>query len=153
MDALRHTHASNMRCDSDFTHIPLPCRLAETAINLTDTPDMAENRGSSSNNSARLPNQVRILNIALLKFVKNNNPIVIWLWVQVSFLVGSDGVGENGNPRPVSASTKEEEESISGSGDLCEDVISLGSQDTISDDSSTNGHDNKNSKHHKSLMR
>ena len=67
--------------------------------------------------------------------------------------MGSDGVGENGNSRPVSASTKEEEESISGSGDLCEDVISLGSQDTISDDSSTNGHDIKNSKHHKSLMR
>jgi hypothetical protein len=75
--------------------------------------------------------------------------------VQVSFLVGSDGVGESGNPRPVSASTnKEEEESISnGSGDLCEDVISLGSQDTISDDSSTNGQDSKNSKHQKSLMR
>ncbi|EFX86656.1 hypothetical protein DAPPUDRAFT_222043 [Daphnia pulex] len=91
---------------------------------------MAENRGSTSNNSVRLPNQV-------------------------SFLVGSDGVGESGNPRPVSASTnKEEEESISnGSGDLCEDVISLGSQDTISDDSSTNGQDSKNSKHQKSLMR
>lgn len=76
MDALRHTHASNMRCESDFTHIPLPCRLAETAINLTDTPDMAENRGSSSNNSARLPNQVRILNIAQLKFIKITTPFL-----------------------------------------------------------------------------
>lgn len=103
--------------------------MADSAVNLNDTPDMAESRGSTSNNSVRLPNQV-------------------------SFLVGSDSAEESGNPASVSASTKEEEESGSnGGGDLCEDVISLGSQDTISDDSSTNGQDNKNIKQQKSLMR
>lgn len=68
--------------------------------------------------------------------------------------MGSDSAEESGIPGPVSASTKEEEESGgNGGGDLCEDVISLGSQDTISDDSSTNGQDNKNIKQQKSLMR
>lgn len=67
--------------------------------------------------------------------------------------MGSDSVEESGNPH-CPPSTKEEEESTSNSGgDLCEDVISLGSQDTISDDSSTCGRDIKYTKHHKSLMR
>ena len=70
MDTLRHTHASSMQCESDFTHILPPCRLAETAVNLTDIPDMAENRGSTSNNSVRLPNQVRLRNISKLKSQK-----------------------------------------------------------------------------------
>ena len=62
--------------------------------------------------------------------------------------MGSDSVEETGN-----LPTTKEEEGNGGTTDLSEDVISLGSQDTISDDSSTNGRDNKYTKHHKSLMR
>lgn len=56
------------------------------------------------------------------------------------------------DPSPSGSTISKEEDN--GSGDLgCEDVISLDSQDTISDDSSNNGRCNANTKHHKSLMR
>ena len=120
---------------------------------------MAEPRGSpNTSSSTRLPNQVRKSN-RTIRLDYHDQPNPIYLPEQVSFLVGSDIVEESGIAphRAASASLKEEEESNSNSGgDLCEDVISLGSQDTVSDDSSTcGGQDNNkyNTKHHKSLMR
>lgn len=119
---------------------------------------MAESRGSPGNSNVRLPNQVRGLSpIRITTMITTES---VCLPEQVSFLVGSDivGVEESGiahHPASSSSSSnKEEEENNSNSGgDLCEDVISLGSQDTISDDSSTCGRDTKYTKHHKTLMR
>ena len=77
----------------------------------------------------------------------------------MSFLVGADSGDGVQSPtsdlsRPPSSSTIKEEEHSSG--ELgCEDVISLDSQDTISDESSNcdRSSNNANTKHHKSLMR
>lgn len=152
---------SNTWCHVSRFHRTLSvfiCRVASPAANSPDTPDMAESRGSPGNSNVRLPNQVRGLSpIRITTMITTES---VCLPEQVSFLVGSDivGVEESGiahHPASSSSSSnKEEEENNSNSGgDLCEDVISLGSQDTISDDSSTCGRDTKYTKHHKTLMR
>lgn len=87
-DTLCHSLASNVPRELDFTRNLSCCRLADSAVNLTDTPDMAESRGTTSNNAVRLPNQVRIL-ISFQSHKGNNQKFVydygcrsVFLWDQ-----------------------------------------------------------------------
>lgn len=114
---------------------------------------MAEARSSPS--STRLPNQVSFspLEEDALRQLPQSSTLE-----KVSFLVGADSSDGVQSPdsdlsRPASSTTPKDEEN--GSNELgIEDVISLDSQDTISDDSSNCDRGNHTyTKHHKSLMR